>query len=438
MTTKTSSATLEKIVALCKRRGFVYPSADIYGGLNGVYDTGPVGALMKQNIRSAWTKSLQIPGHDILIMEGSLLSPQAVWEASGHIAGFQDPMIDCLVCKRRYRADDIDITKACPHCGNLSWTPIRQFNLMFKTQVGAAEEASTVAYLRPETAQSIFINFKNIMASNRVKIPFGVAQIGKAFRNEITPKQFLFRMREFEQMEIEWFCTEASALEYFALWSKKRKDFYATIGVQEDHIRLRPHEADELSHYSSATSDIEYQFPFGWKELEGIAYRGNFDLTKHMEFSGKDLAVYDEQTKSSYIPHVVECSVGTDRLFLTLLFEGFYEDIVEGEVRTVLKLSPSIAPYKAAFMPLSKQLTEPIEKLYDAIRAKGISAQFDVTGSIGKRYRRQDEIGTPLCFTYDFDSEATNTITVRNRDTTAQERISLDAVESYILTTLST
>ncbi len=437
MTTKTSSATLEKIVALCKRRGFIYPTADIYGGLNGVYDTGPIGSLMKQNIRAAWTKSLQIPGHDIVCLEGSLLSPKAVWEASGHIAGFQDPMIDCLVCKHRYRADDIDIEKACPHCGNTAWTPIRQFNLMFKTQVGAAEDASTVAYLRPETAQSIFINFKNIMASNRVKIPFGVSQIGKAFRNEITPKQFLFRMREFEQMEIEWFCTEASALDYFELWSTKRKEFYATIGIKAEHIRLRPHEADELSHYSSATSDIEYNFPFGWKELEGIAYRGNFDLSRHMEFSGKDLAVYDEQTKSSYIPHVVECSVGTDRLFLTLLFEAYCEDIVEGEVRSVLKLSPLIAPFKAAFMPLSKQLTEPIEKIHDAIKAKGISVQFDVTGSIGKRYRRQDEIGTPLCFTYDFDSEAAGTLTVRHRDTTAQERISLDAVEDYIRNTLS-
>lgn len=431
-----TAATLEKIVALCKRRGFIYQSADIYGGLNGVYDTGPLGSLMKQNIRSAWVKSLQIPGHEVLFIEGSLLSPQAVWEASGHIAGFQDPMIDCLVCKHRYRADDIDINKACPHCGNLAWTPIRQFNLMFKTHVGAAEDASTVAYLRPETAQSIFINFKNIMASNRVKIPFGVAQIGKAFRNEITPKQFLFRMREFEQMEIEWFCTEASAMDYFKVWTQKRSAFYKTIGIEPSHIRLRAHEADELSHYSSATSDIEYQFPFGWKELEGIAYRGNFDLSRHMEFSGKDLSVYDEETKSSYVPHVVECSVGTDRLFLTLLFEAYYEDIIEGETRSVLKLSPVIAPVKAAFMPLSKQLAEPMEKIYNRLRDKGLAVQFDVTGSIGKRYRRQDEIGTPLCFTYDFESEASQTVTVRNRDTTKQERISLGAIEEYIHTTL--
>ncbi|MBA3752380.1 glycine--tRNA ligase [Candidatus Dependentiae bacterium] len=436
MTTATSPVTLEKIVALCKRRGFVYQTADIYGGLNGVYDTGPLGTLMKQNIRAAWTNSLKIPGQEMLFIEGSLISPQAVWEASGHISGFQDPMVDCLSCKHRYRADDIDLTKACSFCGNLSWTPIRQFNLMFKTQVGAAEDASSVAYLRPETAQSIFINFKNIMASNRVKIPFGVAQIGKAFRNEITPKQFLFRMREFEQMEMEWFCPESSAMEYFELWSAKRKKFYAAIGIKEEHIRIRPHEADELSHYSSATSDIEYLFPFGWKELEGVAYRGNYDLSKHMEFSGKDLSVYDEQEKTSFIPHVVECSVGTDRLFLTLLFEAYHEDIVGGETRILLKLHPTIAPFKAAFMPLSKQQLEPMEKICLAMKDKGLTVQFDATGSIGKRYRRQDEIGTPLCFTYDFDSESTGTVTVRNRDTTAQERISIDTIEEYIRNTL--
>jgi glycyl-tRNA synthetase len=431
-----SSVTLEKLVALCKRRGLVYQSAEIYGGLNGVYDTGPVGTLLKQNIRKAWIDSLKATDLDILFIEGSLLAPPAVWEASGHLEGFQDPMIDCLICKHRYRADDIDITKPCPHCGNLSWTAVRQFNLMFKTHVGAAEDAASVAYLRPETAQSIFVNFKNVMSSNRVKIPFGIAQVGKAFRNEITPKQFLFRMREFEQMEIEWFCEEADALRYFDIWCDTRKKFYAAIGIDPAHIRLRPHEREELSHYSSATSDVEYLFPFGWKELEGIAYRGNFDLRRHMEFSGKDLSVFDEQTKTSYIPHVVECSVGTDRLFLTLLFASYHEDEVEGETRISLKLSPQIAPYKAAFMPLTKQQAEPMERVYKELKKKGYAVQFDLTGSIGKRYRRQDEIGTPLCFTYDFDTETDNTVTVRNRDTMKQVRIPIDQIEDIIKETI--
>ncbi len=432
-----NSVTLEKLVALCKRRGFIYQSAEIYGGLNGVYDTGPVGVLMKQNIRTAWIDSLKATDLPIVFIEGAILAPPAVWEASGHLEGFQDPMVDCMVCKHRFRADDIDLCKPCPNCGNTQWTDVRQFNLMFKTHVGAAEDEASIAYLRPETAQSIFINFKNVFTSNRVKVPFGIAQIGKAFRNEITPKQFLFRMREFEQMEIEWFCEEAQAQQYFEMWCKARKEFYAKIGISQEHIRLRAHEKTELSHYSSATSDVEYQFPFGWKELEGIAYRGNFDLRRHMEFSGKDLSVYDEETKTSYIPHVVECSVGVDRLLLTLLFESYYEDTVEGEVRVALRLDPKIAPYKAAFMPLTKTQVEPMEALYKDIKKKGYSVQFDASGSIGKRYRRQDEIGTPLCFTYDFDTATDNTVTVRHRDTMKQERIAINDVESYMQRTLS-
>ncbi len=431
-----NTVTLEKLTALCKRRGFIYQTAEIYGGLNGVYDTGPIGTLLKRNIRKAWIKSMEQTGYDILFIEGSLLAPEAVWEASGHLAGFQDPMIDCTSCKHRYREDDIDASKPCPHCGNTAWTDVRQFNLMFKTHVGAATDASSVAYLRPETAQAIFVNFKNVMSSNRVKIPFGIAQIGKAFRNEITPKQFLFRMREFEQMEMEWFCKEENALEYFKKWSDIRRKFYDTIGVTSDKIRIRAHEADELSHYSSATSDVEYHFPFGWKELEGIAYRGNFDLTQHTKHSGKDLGVYDDETKSSYIPHVVETSVGTDRLLLTILFDSYYEEEVEGDTRVALKLSPQLAPYIAAFMPLSKKLSEPVVKLYKEIKKKGYAVQFDESGSIGKRYRRQDEIGTPLCFTYDFDSEQDSSVTVRNRDTMAQERISIDQIEQYIIDTL--
>jgi glycyl-tRNA synthetase len=431
MTALTSSVTLEKLVALCKRRGFVYQTAEIYGGLNGVYDMGPLGSLMKQNIRSAWQRALKQSGLDIVYLEGSLLSPHAVWEASGHIQNFQDPLIDCLTCKHRYRADDIDISKSCPHCGNKTWTDVRQFNLMFETQLGASADNSSTAYLRPETAQAIFINFKNVTSSTRVKIPFGIAQIGKAFRNEITPKQFLFRMREFEQMELEWFCTEQSAKSYFEFWSSERIQFYASIGVNPEKIRLRAHASDELSHYSQYTSDVEYLFPFGWKELEGIAYRGNFDLTQHMKHSGKDLAVFDEASKTSFVPHVVECSVGTDRLFLTLLFDAYAEEIIDDELRIVLKLDPRIAPYKAAFMPLTKQQVEPMEKIFAQFKHK-YSVQYDQTGSIGKRYRRQDEIGTPLCFTYDFDSINDNCVTVRHRDTMIQERIAIDSLESYL------
>ena len=430
------SATLEKLTALCKRRGFVYQTADIYGGLNGVYDTGPLGTLLKRNIRKAWTKSIENSGYDILWLEGSLLGPEALWEASGHLAGFQDPMIDCTSCKHRYREDDINPTKPCPHCGNTAWTDIRQFNLMFKTNLGAAADASSIAYLRPETAQSIFVNFKNVMSSNRIKIPFGIAQIGKSFRNEITPKQFLFRMREFEQMEMELFCKEEDAAEYFKKWCDIRREFYATIGISCENLRIRAHESDELSHYSTATSDVEYHFPFGWKELEGIANRGNFDLTQHSKHSGKDLGVYDDETKSSYTPHVIETSVGTDRLFLTVLFDSYFEEDIDGDTRVALKLSPQLAPYIAAFMPLSKKLSEPTTNLYKELKKKGYAVQFDESGSIGKRYRRQDEIGTPLCFTYDFDSEQGSSVTVRNRDTMAQERISIDKIEQYIIDTL--
>lgn len=428
-----STATLEKIVALCKRRGFVYQSAEIYGGLNGVYDMGYLGTLLKRSIRTAWLTAMEQAKPDILLFEGALLGPQPVWEASGHIANFQDPLVDCLECKHRYRADDIDLNKACPHCGKKAWTEVRQFNMMFKTEVGASVENTTHAYLRPETAQSIFINFKNIMATNRVKIPFGVAQIGKAFRNEITPKQFLFRMREFEQMEMEWFCRPETAAQDFKFWCHNRLEFYTKyIGLDADRIRLRAHEKGELSHYSQNTSDVEYNFPFGWKEIEGIADRGNFDLTQHTQCSGKDLSVYDEQEKKSFMPHVVETSVGVDRLFLTILFDAYHEDVVEGEPRIMLRFNPKIAPIKAAFFPLTKKQVEPMFALYEAIKKEGIVVEFDESGSIGKRYRRQDEIGTPLCFTYDFESADDGCVTVRYRDSMKQERISSDSLSKFI------
>lgn len=432
MSTEKTAITLEKIVSLCKRRGFVYQSAELYGGLNGVYDFGHIGTLLKQNIRKSWLTSINNASDDILMMEGALLAPQEVWNASGHLANFNDPMVDCLQCKHRYRADELDLNKACPQCGQKKWTDVRMFNMMFKTQLGASEDQASIAYLRPETAQSIFVNFKNIISTNRVKIPFGVTQIGKAFRNEINPKQFLFRMREFEQMELEWFCSEKTALTDFEFWSQKRLEFYEKIGIKKNNIRLRAHEKDELSHYSQATSDIEYQFPFGWKELEGIAYRTNFDLTQHGNFSKKDLSVFDDETKTSFVPHVVECSVGVDRLFLTALFDAYDEDVAEGEQRTVLRLSPLLAPIKAALMPLTKKQVDPLEKIYRDLKRAGYMVQFDESGSIGKRYRRQDEIGTPVCFTYDFESETDHCVTARNRDTMQQERISIDQIEQYL------
>lgn len=430
--------TLEDIVSLCKRRGFVFQSADLYGGLNGVYDFGHLGTLMKQNLRTMWMRSMTSTGKSMLLLEGSLLGPEAVWQASGHVENFHDPMIDCLNCKKRFRADDpdININKGCPACGKKEWTDVRQFNMMFKTHLGASAESGSSAYLRPETAQSIFINFKNVMSSNRVKIPFGIAQTGKAFRNEITPKQFLFRMREFEQMEMEWFCTPDSSNDFFEFWCQARLKFYASIGINMDKIRLRAHEKTELSHYSSQTSDVEYNYPFGWKELEGIAHRGDFDLSQHSKHSGKDLSIFDEATQTSYMPHVVETSVGADRLFLTTLFDAYNVDTQGGENRTVLKFHPSIAPIKAAFLPLTKKLSEPMLEIYTKIAALGYHIEFDESGSIGKRYRRQDEIGTPLCFTYDFDSLEDQCVTVRDRDTLKQERISIDHIKNYLLNKL--
>jgi glycyl-tRNA synthetase len=427
------SATLEKITALCKRRGFVYQTADIYGGLNGVYDTGHLGTLMKENIRALWKKSVQLKGHDTLFMEGALLAPQAVWEASGHVANFHDPMVDCTTCKKRYRADDLDLQKPCPHCGNTTWTDVREFNLMFKTNLGAAVDNSAIAYLRPETAQAIFVNFKNVYSSNRVKIPFGIAQIGKAFRNEITPKQFLFRMREFEQMEIEWFCHPNDADKFFDIWLAKRAEFYTMVGMNMSKIRFRPHLKDELSHYSKQTTDVEYEFPFGWKELEGIAHRGGFDLTQHTTHSGKELGVFDEETKATYTPNVIECSVGVDRLFLTLLFDAYCEDMVEGEERIVLKLHPRVAPIKAAVLSLTKKLNDQTEAVFEQLKQTNLPIILDDSGSIGKRYRRYDEIGTPICFTYDFDSENDHCVTARNRDTLQQERVNINKINDYLI-----
>jgi len=426
-------ATLEKIIALCKRKGFVFPAAEIYGGINGVYDFGPLGVLLKERIRQLWVNSLSNESGDIVFLEGSLLGPKALWDAAGHTKNFHDPMVDCLNCKHRYRADHIDIKKPCAHCGQTTWTEPRDFNMMFQTHLGAASDQAATAYLRPETAQTIFVNFKQVISTSRIKIPFGIAQIGKAFRNEITPKQFLFRMREFEQMEMEWFCKPDTANTFFSLWQEKRLAFYDEIGIKKDNLRIHSHDEKELAHYAVKTNDIEYRFPFGWKELEGISDRGNFDLSQHSKHSGKELAIYDEMEKKSYTPHVIECSVGIDRLFLTILFDAYTEDTLDGEIRTVLAFNPAIAPIKAAFLPLTKKQTPATRALYHSTqKATGYALQFDESGSIGKRYRRQDEIGTPFCFTYDFDSDSDQQVTVRNRDTAQQERIAIEQIVSYL------
>ena len=434
MEQKQAPVTLDKIISLCKRRGFVFQTAEIYGGLNGVYDFGHLGFLLRENIKQAWKKSIENDLGEIYTLEGSLLGVERMWEASGHIANFNDPMVDCKNCKKRFRADDgsIDLNKNCPDCGIKNWTEVRSFNLMFKTEVGAVSDGTNFAYLRPETAQTIFINFKNLMTTNRAKLPFGVSQIGKSFRNEITPKQFLFRLREFEQMELEWFCEEKSSMEMFNFWLEHRRKFYQSIGINMDKLRFHAHAKDELAHYSVCCTDIEYEFPFGFKELEGIAHRGTFDLTQHSKFSGKDLAVFDEETKTSSTPVVVETSVGVDRLFLTLLFDAYYEDEMDGETRLVLKLAPNIAPIKLAVFPLTKKLEELAQALFKELRKSISSMQFDVSGSIGKRYRRQDEIGTPFCVTYDFESEADQSVTIRDRDSGKQERIAINEILPYL------
>ena len=434
---KNSIVTLEKIVSLCKRRGLIFQSAEIYGGLNGVYDFGPLGVALKNNIRKSWQEAIKKFSKNILFMEGSILGSEDVWRASGHISNFHDPMVDCLQCKHRFRADELDLSKPCHVCGIKNWTEPREFNLMFKTQMGALANASSDAYLRPETAQSIFINFKNIISTYRIKIPFGIAQIGKSFRNEITPRQFLFRTREFEQMEIEWFCKPENSLDVFKDWLAARKEYYQHLGFTDENIRFKAHAKEDLAHYSVCCTDVEYLFPFGFKELEGIAHRGDFDLSTHSKHSNKQLEIYEEDTKSSYIPHIVECSVGTDRLMLALLCNAYKEDTVDDETRIYLDIKPALAPITVAVLPLVKKISKEAEKVFELLQANNIVCEFDESGSVGKRYRRQDEIGTPICITYDFDSLVDFKVTVRDRNSTKQERISIDSVVGYIKNVLN-
>ena len=445
--------TLEKIVALCKGRGFVYPGSEIYGGLANTWDYGPLGVELKTNIKNAWRKKfIQENKYNVGLDSAILMNPQT-WVASGHVGGFSDPLMDCKDCKTRHRADKLiednggdangwtneqmmtyirDNGIKCPNCGSTNFTDIRQFNLMFKTFQGVTEDSKNEIYLRPETAQGIFVNFANIQRTSRKKVPFGVAQVGKSFRNEITPGQFIFRVREFEQMELEFFCKPGTDLEWFQYWRSYCKNFLLSLGLKEENIRLRDHSPEELCFYSKATTDFEFMFPFGWGELWGVADRTDYDLTQHMKTSGKSLEYFDPETNEKYIPYVIEPSLGVERLFLAVVCDAYDEEQLEdGTSRTVMHLHPALAPVKAAILPLSKKLSEKAGELHDEL-AKYFNVDFDDAGAIGKRYRRQDEIGTPFCITYDFDSVEDGCVTVRERDSMKQERMPIADVKKYI------
>ena len=450
---------MEKIVNLCKARGYIYPGSEIYGGLANTWDYGPLGVEFKNNVKTAWRKKfIQENKMNVGLDAAILMNPQT-WVASGHVGGFSDPLIDCKECKSRHRADKLieewatkngkdviadgwsdeqtvkyinDNNIVCPVCGKLNYTSIRKFNLMFKTFQGVTEDAKAEIYLRPETAQGIFVNFKNVLRTTRKKLPMGIAQIGKAFRNEITPGNFTFRTREFEQMELEFFCKPGTDLEWHSYWKEYCKNWLLSLGMKEENIRLRDHEKEELSHYSNATTDIEFAFPFGWGELWGIADRTDYDLSRHQEASKTDLTYLDPETNEKYVPYCVEPAVGVDRIFLTVLCDAYEEEeIAPGDTRTVLHLHPSIAPYKVAVLPLSKKLSEKAEEVFDKI-SKKYMCEYDEAGSIGKRYRREDEIGTPYCITVDFETENDGSVTIRDRDTMEQVRVKIDELENWL------
>ena len=451
--------TMDKIVALCKGRGFVYPGSEIYGGLANSWDYGPLGVEFKNNIKRAWWRKFVQECPDNVGMDAAILMNPQTWVASGHVGGFSDPLMDCKACKSRFRADQlieayakehgldvhpdgwtneqmqqyiIDEGIACPECGAKDFTGIRKFNLMFKTFQGVTEDSTSELYLRPETAQGIFVNFKNVQRTTRRKIPFGIAQIGKSFRNEITPGNFIFRIREFEQMELEFFCTPGTDLEWYEYWKNYCKNFLLSLGMTEAHIKMREHAKEELSHYSRGTTDIEFLFPFGWGELWGIADRTDFDLKAHANHSGANFEYLDPTTNEKYVPYCVEPSLGADRVTLAFLCDAYDEEELEGgDVRTVLHLHPALAPYKAAILPLSKKLSDKAMEVYTAL-SKKYMLDFDETGSIGKRYRREDEIGTPMCITIDFETENDGCVTVRDRDTMEQVRLPIEALDAYI------
>ncbi len=421
----------EKIVNLCKRRGFIFPSAEIYGGFRSTYDYGPLGVNMLRNVKNAWWRSMVQLRQDVVGLDAAILSSPSIWTASGHLANFTDPMVDCRNCHERWRADKIEGT--CPNCGSSDLTDARAFNLMFKTFAGPVEEDATVAYLRPETAQGMFVNFLNVLQTTRKKPPFGIAQVGKSFRNEITPQNFVFRTREFEQMEMEYFVPPAEADTWFEYWLDQRMQWYLDLGIPADKLRLRHHDADELSHYSAATADVEFLFPWGWDELEGIANRTDFDLKAHAAASGEKLEYFDQATGERYVPYVIEPAAGATRTMMAFLLSAYDEDEVGGEKRTVLHLDPRLAPYQVAVLPLSKNDTlEPLSRqVLDAI-APVADCDYDLTQSIGKRYRRQDEVGTPFCVTVDFDSLEDGAVTIRERDTTEQVRVPIDTLSVEI------
>ena len=454
---------MDTIVALAKGRGFVYPGSEIYGGLANSWDYGPLGVELKNNIKKAWLKKfVQESPYNVGLDSAILMNPET-WVASGHLGGFSDPLMDCRSCKTRHRADKLiedyvaenglsdnpaamsdeemmqyikDKGIACPNCGSHDFTDIRKFNLMFKTFQGVTEDSSSALYLRPETAQGIFVNFKNIARTTRKKIPFGVAQIGKSFRNEITPGNFIFRIREFEQMELEFFCKPGTDLYWFEYWRGFCKKWLLDLGMNEEHLRLRDHDKDELCFYSKATTDFEFLFPFGWGELWGVADRTDYDLTQHANHSGESMEYFDPETGEKYIPYVIEPSLGADRVLLAFLCDAYDEETDEkGDTRVVLRLHPALAPFKAAVLPLSKKLSEKATEIFSDLSAD-FMVDFDDAGSIGKRYRRQDEIGTPICITYDFDSLEDNCVTVRNRDTMEQKRISIEELKAYIANTV--
>lgn len=456
---KNTEKTMDKIVALCKGRGFIFSGSEIYGGLANTWDYGPLGVEFKNNVKKAWWKKfVQCSKLNVGVDCAILMNPQ-VWVASGHVGGFSDPLMDCKECKARHRADKLIEDYAfsqgeqltvdgwsnekmveyinshnipCPECGKHNFTDIRQFNLMFKTFQGVTEDSSSTVYLRPETAQGIFVNFKNVQRTSRRKLPFGIGQIGKSFRNEITPGNFTFRTREFEQMELEFFCEPGKDMEWFYYWKDFCMNWLLSLGIKSENVRFRDHSPEELSHYSNATTDIEFVFPFGWGELWGIADRTDFDLKQHQEHSGENMEYIDPVTNERYIPYCIEPSLGADRVALAFLVEAYDEETVgENDTRVVMHLHPALAPVKAAVLPLSKKLSDGAKKVYDMLCEK-YNVEYDESGSIGKRYRRQDEIGTPVCITYDFDSENDESVTVRDRDTMEQVRIKITELDSYI------
>jgi glycyl-tRNA synthetase len=424
---------LEQIVNLCKRRGFVYPSAEIYGGFRSSYDYGPLGSLMLRNVKDAWVRSMVQQRDDVVLIDAAILGPPQVFEASGHLANFSDPLVDCTVCNRRFREDQLE-ARDCPQkMKGCTFTEARAFNLMFQTHAGPVEGEGATVYMRPETAQGMFVNFANVLQTSRKKPPFGIAQVGKSFRNEITPGNFIFRTREFEQMEMEFFVPPADSAKWYEYWCETRMQWYIDLGIPADMLRLRAHDADELSHYSSGTSDIEFKFPWGWGELEGIAQRTNFDLNRHAEFSKQKLDYFDQATNERYVPFVVEPAAGANRTMAAFLLAAYDEDVVNDEPRTVLRLHPRLAPYQVAILPLSKKdsLTPLADQIFSVL-SKRYYCDYDETQAIGRRYRRQDEIGTPYCITVDFDSLEDGQVTIRERDTTKQERVSIDQLEQVL------